>query len=286
MARLIFICFLIMSCDLDKQASTDCNGLSFGSAYRDDCGRCVEGDTGLIAGIDKDSCGECFGDGDCLRCNDQSAINYVEVNEQSSFIVDNNLCVYDLCTDYIPFSNTSFSCDDSQETSTYQIGDQLRCEDIDDPINICYPSDCGDFKLSDLYGKVTWIELTTSWWNTCYQHGVPELDDIALDYMNNKDVLIISVLYDVNQPYSCTAWGANGNSELPIVINGGASLTSNGSNSLESLFFDNIQIPKRVFIDHELRVHYKFAGYESKSDIKEKINEMLENMEINWWKKF
>jgi hypothetical protein len=107
------------------------------------------------------------------------------------------------------------------------------------------------------------------------------LDDIALDYMNNKDVLIISVLYDVNQPYSCTAWGANGNSELPIVINGGASLTSNGSNSLESLFFDNIQIPKRVFIDHELRVNYKFAGYESKSDIKEKINEMLENMEIN-----
>ena len=73
---------------------------------------------------------------------------------------------------------------------------------------------------------------------------------------------------------------------MPIVINGGTSLSSNGSNNLESLFFDNTKIPKRVFIDHELRVHYKSSDYESEIDIKEKIDEMLGNMEINWWKNF
>ena len=106
--------------------------------------------------------------------------------------------------------------------------------------------------------------------------------------MDNKDVMIISVLYDVNQPHSCSSWGANGNSKIPILINGGDSLTkcetytnTDCSNSLENLFFDDTQIPKRVFIDHELRLHYKFAGYESEEDIKGKINEMLENMEIN-----
>ena len=99
--------------------------------------------------------------------------------------------------------------------------------------------------------------------------------------MDNKDVMIISVLYDINQPHSCSSWGSNGNSDIPIIINGGTSLMFGGANTLESLFFDNNQIPKRVFIDNELRVHYKFAGYESEDDIKGKINEMLENMEIN-----
>lgn len=162
---IVIICFLIVSCDLDKQVNTDCNGLSFGSAYRDECGRCVGGDTGFTAGIDLDQCGKCFGTDACLDglCVDETAINY-HLELPDNAVADNSLCVYDLCDDYLPISNTNFSCDDSQETSTYQVGDQLRCEDIDDSIDICYPSNCGgDFKLSDLYGKVTWIELTTSW---------------------------------------------------------------------------------------------------------------------------
>ena len=35
-------------------------------------------------------------------------------------------------------------------------------------------------------------------------------------------------------------------------------------------------IPKRVFIDHELRVHSIHSGYMTDAEIKFKINEMLE----------
>tara|TARA_Y100001970_G_C14145703_1_gene809697 strand:+ start:352 stop:669 length:318 start_codon:yes stop_codon:yes gene_type:complete len=105
---------------------------------------------------------------------------------------------------------------------------------------------------------------------------------MVLEYIDDKpEVVIISVLYDEYQPYSCSAWANGGNSSLPIMINGGVSLTQQGQNTLESLFFNETQIPKRVFIDHELKVHSKFVGYQSHEDIKEIIDEMLTNMEIN-----
>ena len=157
---IIFSCFLIISCDLPSEADNDCNGISFGTAYIDECGRCVEGDTGLIDGYDMDTCGECFGDGDCSRCNDIDAINYFDVIDE---YIDNTLCVYDLC-DYIPETNTNYTCNDSQDNSIYEIGDQLRCDDVEEVLDICYPSNCdNEFSLSDLYGKVTWIDMTASW---------------------------------------------------------------------------------------------------------------------------
>ena len=106
-----------------------------------------------------------------------------------------------------------------------------------------------------------------------------EADELIKDYLDNPNFVAISVLYDVNQPYSCTAWGSYGNSELPIVINGGTSLASNGSNNLESKFFTSSQIPKRVFIDHELKVYDSVIGYMSEVEIKLKIDEILELIE-------
>ena len=156
----VFICFLIVSCDLPDEADSDCNDVNLGTAYIDECGRCVEGDTGLINGYDMDICGECFGDGDCLRCNDLNAINYFDVVDE---YIDNTLCVYELC-DYIPEINTSYTCNDSQDNSIYEIGDQLRCDDIQESLDICYPNDCdNEFRLADLYGKITWIDMTASW---------------------------------------------------------------------------------------------------------------------------
>ena len=155
------VCFLIVSCDLPNEADTDCNGISLGTAFIDDCGRCVEGDTSFAEGIDKDECGTCFGNNDCLRCNDINAINYVDIEPE---FADNDLCLYDICSEYIPVLDENYKCSPSLDTSTYISGDQLRCTDVEQDFDMCFPDDCGgEFDLSLLYGKVTWIELTATW---------------------------------------------------------------------------------------------------------------------------
>ena len=106
------------SCDLPEEANNDCNRINLGSAYIDECGRCVGGDTNSIENEDKDCCGKCFGDHDdcdiaCDKCGDEKAINYDFCNFIDSCDIDecgeclnlfernDELCVHDLCTDYI-----------------------------------------------------------------------------------------------------------------------------------------------------------------------------------------
>ena len=108
---------------------------------------------------------------------------------------------------------------------------------------------------------------------------MPEADELIKDYLDNPNFVAISILMDVGQPHSCQAWGNHGNNKLPILIDGGNSLTLGNVNGLESKFFTSSQIPKRVFIDHELRVYDTFVGYMSESEIKLKIDEMLELIE-------
>ena len=81
---------------------------------------------------------------------------------------------------------------------------------------------------------------------------------------------------DIGSPYSCDAWGNFGNNKLPLLIDGGYSLTFGNLNGLESKFFTNTQIPKRVFIDHELNVYDIVVGYMSAAEIKLVVDEMLE----------
>ena len=158
---LLIACFLIVSCDLPNEADSDCNGVSLGTAYIDDCGRCVEGDTFLSDSVDKDDCDTCFGNNDCMRCNDVNAINYVDIDQEFS---NNELCVYDICSDYIPIASENYNCSPITDNSIYIAGDQLRCNDVEDNLDLCFPNNCGnDFDLSMLYGKVIWIELTASW---------------------------------------------------------------------------------------------------------------------------
>ena len=108
---------------------------------------------------------------------------------------------------------------------------------------------------------------------------MPAADDLIVEYLDNPNFAAISVLMDVGSPYSCDAWGNFGNIRLPILINGGYSLTFGNQNGLESKFFINTQIPKRVFIDHELKVYDIVVGYMSEAEIKIKIDEMLELIE-------
>lgn len=273
---LLLISLLIFSCDLPNEADADCSGINMGSAFIDECGRCVGENTGFIAGYDKDVCGECFGENDCARCNEIDAINYVDI-DGTNFLPDNDMCVYDLC-ETIP-SNVESSCNSSQVNYPYQIGEQLSCADVEESLGVCFPSNCVDnVTLSDFYGKVIWMEITSTWWATCYTH-LPEADDLIKDYIDNPNFVALSVLMDEYQPHSCQAWGNHGNSKLPILINGGNSLNFGNQNGLESKFFSSTQIPKRVFIDHELKVYDLVVGYMSDAEIKFKINEMLELME-------
>jgi len=174
-------CFLIISCDLPNEADVDCHGDKLGSAYIDDCGRCVEGNTGFLDGHDKDDCSQCYGDNSCLDglCNDDEAINY-HAQLPDNAVADNSLCIYDMCTDYLPasLSSNEYSCDNSNTNNgTYSdsyddntglfipgSGDKLRCSDIEKTYSVCYPDGCNStFKLADFYGKAIWIEMTASW---------------------------------------------------------------------------------------------------------------------------
>ena len=161
---LFFISFLIFSsCDLPNEAESDCSGIHLGSAFIDDCGRCVGENTGFQSGHDKDLCGQCFGSNECLDglCVDQAAINFhTELTDNA--IADNSLCVYDIC-ETIP-SDTEYLCNTNQISYPYQTGDQLNCADVEESLNICFPSNCNEsIKLSDFYGKVIWLELTSTW---------------------------------------------------------------------------------------------------------------------------
>ena len=99
-------------------------------------------------------------------------------------------------------------------------------------------------------------------------------EEVEEFWADNDNVAIIDFLDDIGQPYSCSQWGSIGNPNLPIIINDGASYNFHDQ-------FSNIYATN-VFIDHEMRVHYKEAGYNSNTFLQvasETIDEMLYNME-------
>ena len=104
----LFLCFLIISCDLPNEADVDCNGDSNGEAYNNACGECVGGNTGLLAEHNINLCGECYGPevDQCIGCGTESAINYINTAnpncEEDCIDHDESLCVYDMCVDYLP----------------------------------------------------------------------------------------------------------------------------------------------------------------------------------------
>ena len=111
----------------------------------------------------------------------------------------------------------------------------------------------------------------------CYNH-VPVADKLVLEYLDNSNVMIFNVIYDEYQPYSCSVWANYGNEDLPIMISDGSSIEFGGQNTIERLFFNDTQMPKHVFIDHDLNVYYKQAGSMSNNEVSNIIDEMLDLM--------
>ena len=67
---LFFISFLIFSsCDLPNEAESDCSGIHLGSAFIDDCGYCVGGNTGLDENFADVGCG-CDDLAPAIYCDD------------------------------------------------------------------------------------------------------------------------------------------------------------------------------------------------------------------------
>ena len=154
-----------MSCDIEDQADTDCNNENFGLAFIDDCGYCVGGSTNLQPNFMKNNCGICFEEDYEMytSCFDENAINYDEITYDDCQIQnDVSLCIYDMCTDYLD-NNDSFECSSSNFSNSYQIGEQLSCEDIEQDFSSCYPLCANTFSLSDFEGKVFWLMYEEDW---------------------------------------------------------------------------------------------------------------------------
>ena len=153
-----------MSCDIADQADTDCYNENFGLAFIDDCGYCVGGSTGFEPNYMKNNCGIC-NDEDyevCTACGDANAINYYFDADWEVIQNDESLCIYDMCTDYLN-NNDSFECSSANSSNSYQIGEQLSCEDIEQDFSSCYPLCANTFSLSDFEGKVFWLMYEEDW---------------------------------------------------------------------------------------------------------------------------
>ena len=154
---------MIVSCDLPGEANQDCFGVEDGFAEIDDCGVCAGGETGIELNADKDECGICNGPGSvyecgcsvCAQCGDESAINY---NEEA---INDDLCIYDLCTDYYT-TNNSFECA-SNGSVPYTVGEDLTCETLETEFSMCYPECDNLIKLADFEDKIIFVIYEEDW---------------------------------------------------------------------------------------------------------------------------
>ena len=227
----LVFCFLIISCDLTNEADVDCNGVSSGSASIDDCGVCSGGNTDLIPNSNKTNCGSggpdsCF-NSTCFeeQCNDNSAINYHEVDSEE--FINNDLCIYDICSDYIQ-TNDDYDCN-LEVSAPYDINNELGCDALEAELSMCYPENCDNtFKIADFEDKIIWIIYEADWWTACYS-GTPQLEEVIIEYLDNPNVAIINVLDDPpTPPYNCLQWGENGDDRIPIIVDNVTTLVGPG----------------------------------------------------------
>lgn len=102
------------------QVTTDCNNVLNGTAYLDDCGVCVGGNTGLAPNLDKDSCGVCFGDGtSCVGCNTPTVTSFSLINTTNGtdlgLLEDGDTIDQRYLLDYSIVANTCGSTTESVE---------------------------------------------------------------------------------------------------------------------------------------------------------------------------
>ena len=165
------------------------------------------------------------------------------------------------------------------EGQIVNIGDQTR------EFDICYapnldPNGDGVFQLAELNGDlnggqyyVTVIEMSASWWPSCYT-SLSSFDSFISQYASNDNVFIFTSLADIGQPYSCNQWGSQGISGMPLVVDDTGSPMFNMFSTCEG---GACYFPSTVMIDHTMKVHHMDSGWNS-SSASNYVNEMLDNL--------
>jgi hypothetical protein len=91
------------------------------------------------------------------------------------------------------------------------------------------------------------------------------MDDYEI-YEDN--IMTFAALSDLNQPYSCTAWGG-------LAPNGAGLIVEDSGYGMFNLFNSNNGFPSFAFVDHNMTVHFKSNSAGTYS-IKSKIQDMLD----------
>jgi len=167
----------------------------------------------------------------------------------------------------------------------YQVGDEINLIDQNKTFGICYGHDLdldgdGEIKLADFNGDlnggnyhVILIDMSATWCGPCYSL-IPYFDDVLEIWDGYEHFIGIVALSDLNQPYSCTQWGNLGTSGIPLIID-------DSGYPMFNMFNSDSAFPSTIYIDHNMKVHYKEAGYSASfaSFANGLIEEMVYNME-------
>ena len=106
----------------------------------------------------------------------------------------------------------------------------------------------------------------------------PGLEWLKVEYLDDPNLIIINYFYDEWQPYSCASWGSAGDNRLPIMINDGVfNNMDNGNDGFDILFYNSdAGVPKYIFINKDMELHYTYNSYMNEVQVKTKIDEMLD----------
>ena len=97
------------------------------------------------------------------------------------------------------------------------------------------------------------------------------MDQIKQDWSDNPFFVSITELSDLNQPYSCSQWGNQYPTQIPLIVSG-------PNMGLWSMFNSGSAFPSNVFINHSMLVYHKTNSLTSQS-ANMIIQEMLDLME-------
>ncbi|NOZ08302.1 MAG: T9SS type A sorting domain-containing protein [FCB group bacterium] len=168
-------------------------------------------------------------------------------------------------------------------SSVYNLNDYVAADDQQVEFNVCYGDwPDGMLSLADLNGAtnggnwyVTMIDMSATWCGPCVAF-IPEFDSIAQEWEDNDQVMIMTALMDMNQPYTCEQWGDMGTPGYPLITNDG-----NGyGDHMFNWFNTGNAIPSTVFLTHEMQVYYK-ANQTNFYVANQKIQQMLDDCPQN-----
>ncbi len=168
-------------------------------------------------------------------------------------------------------------------SSVYNLNDYVASDDQQVEFPVCYGTwPDGMLSLSDLNGEmnggnwyVTMIDISATWCGPCVAF-IPEFDSIAQEWEDNGQVMIMTALMDMNQPYTCQQWGDMGIAGYPLITNDGDGY----GDHIFNWFNTGSAIPSTVFLTHEMQVYYK-ANQTNFYVANQKIQQMLDNCPEN-----